>query len=139
MGSFQAERRPPDRAAARGDARQAEHAGAGRDAQQQGLGLVVAVVGGQQPRGAELDAQRLERGIADASRSGLGALAATALGADLAASARPMIRELTKGGRPALEKMLARWQRELQGIMFLTGSRTTTELQHAPLVRRCRE
>jgi isopentenyl-diphosphate delta-isomerase len=71
--------------------------------------------------------------------SAMDAARAIALGADLAASARPMIRELTKGGRPALDKMLARWQRDLQGIMFLTGSRTITALQNTPLVRRCRE
>ncbi len=71
--------------------------------------------------------------------SAMDAARAIALGADLAASARPMIRELTKGGRRALERLLLRWQRDLQGIMFLTGSRTIADLQKAPLVRRHRE
>jgi isopentenyl-diphosphate Delta-isomerase len=59
-----------------------------------------------------------------------------ALGADLAASARPMLKELKRGGRSALEHMLDGWTRELRGIMFLTGARTIAELRTRPLVRR---
>ncbi len=71
--------------------------------------------------------------------SALDAARAIALGADLAGSARPMITELRRHGKAGLEQLLARWQKELQGIMFLTGARTITDLQHAPLVRRTRE
>jgi len=69
----------------------------------------------------------------------LDAARAIALGADLAGSARPMITALKASGRTALERMLTRWQHDLQGIMFLTGARTITDLQHTPLVRRSRE
>jgi isopentenyl-diphosphate Delta-isomerase len=70
--------------------------------------------------------------------SAIDAARAIALGADLAASARPMIMELKRGGRAALERMLDRWQNDLRGIMFLTGARTIAALQHTPLVRRHR-
>lgn len=59
-----------------------------------------------------------------------------ALGADLAASARPMLKELKRGGRPALERMLDGWIRDLRGIMFLTGARSIADLRTRPLVRR---
>ena len=68
--------------------------------------------------------------------SGLDAAKCLALGADLAASARPMLAALHRGGKRALHSLLASWAKELQGIMFLTGSRTIADLQHTPLIRR---
>jgi isopentenyl-diphosphate delta-isomerase len=68
--------------------------------------------------------------------SGLDAAKCIALGADLVASARPMLSALHKEGTAGLRSLLASWEKTLRGIMFLTGSRTVTDLQHAPLVRR---
>lgn len=68
--------------------------------------------------------------------SGFDAAKCMALGADLVASARPMLAALHHGGTRALRSLLSSWARELRGIMFLTGSRTLTDLQHAPLVTR---
>ncbi len=68
--------------------------------------------------------------------SGSDAAKCFALGADLAASARPMLAALHHGGTRALRTLLISWAKELRGIMFLTGSRTLTDLQHAPLVHR---
>jgi isopentenyl-diphosphate delta-isomerase len=58
---------------------------------------------------------------------------AIALGADIAASARTVLKTLIDHGQEALREMLEHWQRQLRGMMFLTGSRTIAELQHAPL------
>jgi isopentenyl-diphosphate delta-isomerase len=57
-----------------------------------------------------------------------------ALGADLAASARPILQALDRGGGRAVCALFADWSRELRSVMFLTGSRTTDDLQRAPLV-----
>lgn len=68
--------------------------------------------------------------------SGFDAAKCIALGADLVASARPMLLALQQGGTAGLRSLLASWEKTLRGIMFLTGSRTVADLQHAPLVRR---
>jgi isopentenyl-diphosphate Delta-isomerase len=68
--------------------------------------------------------------------SGLDAAKCIALGADLAASARPMLTALHSGGTRALQSLLSSWAKELRAVMFLTGSRTVADLQHAPLVHR---
>ena len=57
-----------------------------------------------------------------------------ALGADIAAAARPMLCELEQRGLPALCEMLDAWKEELRGVMFLTGSRTLEELRLQPLM-----
>ena len=67
--------------------------------------------------------------------SGLDAAKCLALGADLAASARPMLQALTRGGEQGLRRCLQGWEAELRAVMFLTGSRTTAELRRAPLRR----
>ncbi len=56
-----------------------------------------------------------------------------ALGADLAASARPVLQALTRGGTAAVRDLLADWEEELRAIMFLAGARTIRELQSVPL------
>lgn len=58
-----------------------------------------------------------------------------ALGADLVASARPILKAIDRGGKSVLRRLLQDWARELRGIMFLTGSPTIGELQKATLVR----
>ncbi len=68
--------------------------------------------------------------------SGHDAAKCFALGADLVASARPMLSALNRGGTRTLRSLLSTWAKELRAIMFLTGSRTLADLQHAPLVNR---
>lgn len=63
-------------------------------------------------------------GITNASESAK----ALALGADLVASARPMLRTLMNGGKKELRSMIEQWQKELRGIMFLLGVSTIVEL-----------
>ncbi len=67
--------------------------------------------------------------------SGFDAAKCIALGADLAASARPLLQALHSGGKAGLLSLIAQWVEELKGIMFLTGSKTITDLQRAQLVR----
>lgn len=68
--------------------------------------------------------------------SAMDAARAIAMGADLAASARPLLRTLRTHGRAALEQHIAHWVRDLRGIMFLTGARTIAELQTRQLIRK---
>jgi isopentenyl-diphosphate delta-isomerase len=58
-----------------------------------------------------------------------------ALGADLVASARPLLRELEKGGVNGLRRLLGSWEAQFRGAMFLTGCRTIADLQRAPIAR----
>ena len=67
--------------------------------------------------------------------SGTDAAKCLALGADMVAAARPMLRALHDGGKKGLKAVIERWSIELRGIMFLTGSRNLPALRHAPLVR----
>ncbi|HTY58006.1 MAG TPA: alpha-hydroxy-acid oxidizing protein, partial [Bacteroidota bacterium] len=66
--------------------------------------------------------------------SGLAAAKCIALGADLAASARPMLSALDRGGRKGLRMLIEEWSREIRGAMFLTGSARLSDLHSAPLV-----
>ena len=59
-----------------------------------------------------------------------------AFGADLAGSARPMLRALETGGKDFLLSTISKWEHELRGAMFLTGSRTIQDLQRQQLVLR---
>jgi isopentenyl-diphosphate delta-isomerase len=65
--------------------------------------------------------------------SGLEAAKCIALGADMTASARPMLRALASGGPRGLRSILESWIFQLRGAMFLTGSRTVRDLQRAPI------
>jgi isopentenyl-diphosphate delta-isomerase len=67
-------------------------------------------------------------------KSGMDVAKAIALGADYVAVARPVLQGLHKNGVLFMEKELERWKLVLQGAMFLTGSRTIKELQHAQMV-----
>lgn len=66
-------------------------------------------------------------------RSGLEAAKSIALGADLVASARPMLLALNAGGTAGVLKLVRSWAEELKSAMFLTGSRSIAELQRAQL------
>lgn len=67
--------------------------------------------------------------------SGLDMAKCIALGADLAASARPMLKALQSKGKAGLRSLIQQWIEEIRGIMFLTGSKTIADLQKAQLVR----
>jgi len=67
--------------------------------------------------------------------TGFEAAKCIALGADLVASARPVLSALHRGKKKGVRALLDSWAQVLRGIMFLTGSGTLTALQHAPLVR----
>lgn len=67
-------------------------------------------------------------------QSGLDVAKSIAFGADLAASARPMLKALEAGGPARLRKELDNWEMELRGAMFLTGSKSINELQQRQLV-----
>jgi isopentenyl-diphosphate delta-isomerase len=56
-----------------------------------------------------------------------------ALGADMVGAARPLLWTLRNGGKKALSKLLDDWERELRGIMFLTGARTIEAFRNIPL------
>ncbi len=66
---------------------------------------------------------------------GLEAAKCIALGADMVASARPMLQGLRKGGPRELRAILLEWERALRSVMFLTGSRSVADLQRTPLIR----
>jgi isopentenyl-diphosphate delta-isomerase len=66
--------------------------------------------------------------------SGIDAAKCIALGADLVAAARPLLLAWKKDGRKGVRSLLHRWQQELSGAMFLTGSSTIDDLQRASLV-----
>jgi isopentenyl-diphosphate delta-isomerase len=59
-----------------------------------------------------------------------------AFGADLAGSARPMLKALETGGKELLIATISKWEHQLKAAMFLTGSRTIQDLQRQQLVLR---
>ncbi len=67
---------------------------------------------------------------------GLETAKAIGLGADFAASARPMLKAVVEGGTEALVALIDEWELDLRSVMFLTGSATIAELQKAPIQRR---
>ncbi len=66
--------------------------------------------------------------------SGLDAAKCIALGADLAASARPMLTALHTGGKKGLRAFIENWVKEFRGAMFLTGCARVSDLRFAKLV-----
>lgn len=58
---------------------------------------------------------------------------AIALGAHLCGCARPILQSLREDGQAALLARLAEWQRQLRGMMFLSGAATVEELRNATL------
>ncbi len=87
----------------------------------------LAAVRRVKPRGAKLIASG---GIED----GIMIAKVLSLGADLAGSARPLLRALDRGGPKELERLLLGWRNDLLGAMFLTGSRSVAELKKKKLV-----
>ncbi len=71
-------------------------------------------------------------GISD----GLEMATAIGLGADLTASARPMLQAVVRNGPEALIAIIDEWELDLRSVMFLTGSKTIPELQKAQMVKR---
>lgn len=67
--------------------------------------------------------------------SGLDAAKCLALGADIAASARPMLAALRRGGTSDLSSLIGTWADEIRAAMFLTGSLHVADLRRATLVR----
>ncbi len=61
---------------------------------------------------------------------------AMALGADMTASARPMLQALFQGGKKSFREKLHQWKREFQGAMFLTGVKTIKELQRGKVIQK---
>ncbi|MBF8248684.1 MAG: isopentenyl-diphosphate delta-isomerase, type 2, partial [Bacteroidetes bacterium] len=65
--------------------------------------------------------------------SGLDVAKSIALGANLASAARPMLKALEFGGVKGLLNQIDSWEMEVKGAMFLTGSKTITDLQKQKL------
>jgi isopentenyl-diphosphate delta-isomerase len=68
--------------------------------------------------------------------SGMDAARCLALGANLVASARPMLMALHARGPAGLLTMITRWITDLRSVMFLTGAGTIADLRTRPLVRK---
>jgi len=66
--------------------------------------------------------------------SGLDLAKSIAFGANLGAAARPFLKVLETGGKKALNGEITRWEMELKGALFLTGSRSIAQLQEQQLV-----
>jgi isopentenyl-diphosphate delta-isomerase len=66
--------------------------------------------------------------------SGLDAAKCIALGADITASARPLLGALRSGGKKGLRALIEDWSNDIRGAMFLTGSARLTDLRSAKLV-----
>jgi isopentenyl-diphosphate delta-isomerase len=66
-------------------------------------------------------------------RNGIDIAKAIALGANIAASAAPILRALNDGGEKEVRKILDLWGKELRGAMFLTGSRNISQLRKVKL------
>ena len=67
--------------------------------------------------------------------TGVDAAKCLALGADVVASARPVLQALHGGGTAGARTFMDSWSFELKSTMFLTGARTLAELRHVPLRR----
>lgn len=67
--------------------------------------------------------------------SGVDIARCIALGADMTGAARPLLQTLRQGGTRGLRRLLEQWTAELRAVMFLTGSRTITDLAHASLIQ----
>mgnify|MGYP001616347516 CR=1 FL=1 len=65
--------------------------------------------------------------------SGLDCAKALALGADMTASARPMLQALCNGGKKELAATLNQWMHECKGAMFLTGIASLEEFRRDPI------
>jgi isopentenyl-diphosphate delta-isomerase len=67
--------------------------------------------------------------------SGVHIAKSLALGADLAGSARLVIKALHRDGQDGVRKLIELWAMELKGVMFLVGAATVEHLKNSPLHR----
>jgi isopentenyl-diphosphate Delta-isomerase len=67
-------------------------------------------------------------------KTGVDVARALTLGATAAGIARPALQAFTEGGRPAVEAMFDRIERELKTVMLLTGCARPKDLSSAPRV-----
>jgi isopentenyl-diphosphate delta-isomerase len=68
--------------------------------------------------------------------SSINAAKALALGADLVASARTILKELDKNGIEGVKKLIENWFEDVKKIMFLTGSNNLNQLKRNKLIRK---
>ena len=68
--------------------------------------------------------------------SNISAAKALALGADLIASARTVLKELDKNGIEGVKKLIENWFEDIKKIMFLTGSKDLNQLKRNKLIRK---
>jgi isopentenyl-diphosphate Delta-isomerase len=66
--------------------------------------------------------------------SGFDIAKAIALGADLTASARPLIKTLLDAGQKEADTMIRHWHEQLRVCMFLTGARNISSLQNVSYI-----
>lgn len=67
--------------------------------------------------------------------SGIEIAKAIALGADLAASARPLLQTVLKKGSDGVKDLLLSWFEDLKRVMYLTGCSSIKELQKQKLIK----
>ncbi|MFA6456113.1 MAG: alpha-hydroxy-acid oxidizing protein, partial [Bacteroidota bacterium] len=67
--------------------------------------------------------------------SGLDCATSIALGADMTAAARPMLKALKTGGKKGLSALITQWKLECTGAMFLIGVPTMKQLQRTEALR----
>lgn len=67
---------------------------------------------------------------------GTTAAKAIALGADMVGAARIFLETGVHSGKRSLRKHIQNWIQDISRVMFLTGSKTVADLQHAPVVKR---
>lgn len=67
--------------------------------------------------------------------NGVDSAKAVALGAEMTAAARPLLKVLMTGGRKDLQKKIEQWKLEFRGAMFLTGSATVDQLKNKRAVQ----
>lgn len=59
-----------------------------------------------------------------------------AMGADMTAAARPLLKVLKEHGPKRLRKKIEQWIAECKAVMFLTGAVSVKELQYSPALRK---
>lgn len=68
--------------------------------------------------------------------SSISAAKALALGADLVASARRVLKELDKNGIEGVKKLIENWFEDIKKLMFLTGSNNLNQFKRKKLIRK---
>ena len=68
--------------------------------------------------------------------SSISAAKALALGADLVASARRVLKELDNNGTEGVKKLIENWFEDIKKVMFLTGSNNLNQFKRNKLIRK---